>query len=157
MKKLLTSTIIIISFVIYTFLHNKTDEIIVPPVNSSSSSRTDTSSETDASSNDTNFVSPSTTIGLYKDGEYTGSVADAYYGNIQVKAIIQNGKLTDVEFLQYPNDHHESVEINERAMPILKEEAIQAQSAEVDTVTRATFTTKAFKQSLAAALAEAES
>lgn len=95
--------------------------------------------------------------GLYVDGSYTGSVADAYYGNVQVQAIISGGKISDVQFLQYPNTHSTSVYINSQAIPYLKQEAIQAQSANVDIVSGATDTSMAFQQSLAAALAQAKS
>ncbi len=95
--------------------------------------------------------------GLYVDGTYTGSVADAYYGNVQVQAVVSGGKLTDVQFLQYPNTHSTSVYINSQAMPYLTQEAIQSQSANVDIVSGATDTSMAFQQSLAAALAQAKS
>ena len=91
--------------------------------------------------------------GKYRDGVYPGSVADAYYGNVEVSATISGGKITDVQFLQYPNDRGNSVRINTRAMPLLKSEAITAQSALVNGVSGATATSGAFKQSLSAALA----
>lgn len=92
----------------------------------------------------------------YVDGSFTGASADAYYGTVQVKAVIQNGKITDVVFLQHPNMHENSVFINGQAMPLLKQEAIQAQSAQVDGVSGATFTSQAFQQSLASALVKAK-
>lgn len=94
--------------------------------------------------------------GQYKDGKYVGSVADAYYGNIQVQAVITSGKLADVVFLQYPSDRSTSVEINTEAMPYLKSEAIKAQSANVNTVSGASDSSQAFRQSLASALAIAK-
>lgn len=94
-------------------------------------------------------------MGKYKDGEYTGTVADAFYGNIQVKAIISGGKITDVQFLQYPNDRSTSIMINTQAMPMLKQEAITAQSANVDIVSGATDSSNAFIQSLGSALSQA--
>lgn len=93
--------------------------------------------------------------GQYKDGTYTGSVADAYYGNIQVQAIISGGKLSDVVFLQYPNDRNRSIAINTQAMPYLKSEAIQAQSANVNIISGASDSSSAFVQSLGDALAQA--
>lgn len=92
----------------------------------------------------------------YKDGQYTGSTADAQWGNIQVKAIIKNGKITDVQFLQYPNNHNRSVDINSYADPQLTSEAIQAQNANVDIVTGATDSSDAFMQSLSDALSQAK-
>jgi len=93
---------------------------------------------------------------MYNDGTYTGGVADAYYGMVQIQAVIQGGKLASVSFLQYPNDRNTSVFINGQAMPILKSEAIQAQNANVDIVSGATDTSMAFQQSLGDALAQAK-
>ncbi len=91
----------------------------------------------------------------YKNGTYTGNVADAYYGNVQVQATISAGKITNVTFLQYPNTHSTSVYINQQAMPYLQQEAIRAQSANVNIISGATYTSQAFAQSLGNALAQA--
>jgi len=94
--------------------------------------------------------------GLYKDGTYTGSVADAYYGNVQVDAIVSGGKITSVKFLQYPNTHSYSVDLNHQAMPYLQQEAIQAQNSNVQIISGATYTSQAFVQSLSSALSQAK-
>lgn len=94
--------------------------------------------------------------GQYKNGTYTGSVADAFYGNIQVQVVITGGQITDVIFLQYPNDNNTSRNINSQAMPLLKQEAIAAQSANVSGVSGASATSPAFQQSLASALSQAK-
>ena len=103
----------------------------------------------------TPVVVPPVKKNLYADGTYTGNVADAYYGNIQVQAVIQNGQITDVQFLQYPSDRSTSIRINGRAMPMLKSEAISAQSANVNIVSGATDSSQAFMQSLGSALTSA--
>jgi uncharacterized protein with FMN-binding domain len=90
--------------------------------------------------------------GLYVNGSYTGDPFDAYYGTVQVKVIVMGGKIADVQFLQYPNSRSNSRMINSEAMPLLTQEAIQAQSAQVSGVSGATFTSDAFQQSLASAL-----
>ncbi len=100
---------------------------------------------------------PQQTGSQYKDGQYTGDSADAYYGNIQVQVTISGGKIADVVFLDYPHDRRTSVEINSQAMPYLKQEAIAAQSANVDIVSGATDTSRAFIQSLQSALDKAKS
>lgn len=99
--------------------------------------------------------STSNTVITYKDGTYTGTVADAYYGNLQVKAIISGGKLTDVQFVEYPNDNNTTLKINQQAMPLLRSEAIQKQSAKVDIISSASQTSNAFKESLSSALQQA--
>ena len=93
--------------------------------------------------------------GQYKNGTYTGPSVNVFYGYVQVQAIIQNGQLADVIFLQYPSDRSTSRYINGQAMPLLKQEAIQAQSAQVDGVSGASATSGGFVQSLGDALAQA--
>lgn len=83
-------------------------------------------------------------------------VADAQWGNVQVQVVIQHGKMTSVSFLQYPNERNRSVEINGYADPQLTSEAIQAQSATVDSVSGATDSSEAFMQSLTDALSQAQ-
>jgi uncharacterized protein with FMN-binding domain len=92
----------------------------------------------------------------YRDGQYTGNVADAFFGDVQVKATIQGGRISDVQFLQYPSDRRTSVRINSYAVPALRNEAIRAQKAEVDIISGATLTSEAFIQSLQSALNKAK-
>jgi len=92
----------------------------------------------------------------YKDGEFTGDPAEILWGFVQVKAVIQSGKITDVQFLQMPFDRARSVEITDLAKPLLKSEAIKAQSAQVDLVSSATMTSLGFREALASALAKAK-
>ncbi|CAN5695089.1 hypothetical protein BH10CHL1_BH10CHL1_03810 [soil metagenome] len=101
-------------------------------------------------------TSTPTVSGQYKDGTYTGAEANALYGWVQVEAVIQNGQITDVQFLEYPQDRRTSVRINSRAVPNLQTEAIQAQSANVDIISGATLTSRAFIQSLQSALETAK-
>ncbi len=93
--------------------------------------------------------------GQYKDGIYTGPQVDAFYGLVQVQTTIQNGKIANVQFLQYPNDRRTSQRINSYAVPVLQQEAVQVQSANVDMITGATLTSQAFAMSLQAALQKA--
>lgn len=93
--------------------------------------------------------------GRYRDGEFTGDPAETLWGIIQVKAVIQDGRIADVQFLQMPFDRARSVEITDFAKPQLKSEAIKAQNAQVDLVTSATITSVGFRQTLASALAKA--
>jgi len=96
-----------------------------------------------------------TTGGQYKDGQYTGSRVDAFYGWVQVQAVIQHGQISDVKFLEYPADRRTSQRINSIATPYLTQEAVQAQSANVDIISGATLTSEAFAQSLQNALQQA--
>ena len=142
-KKVIVAALIIGVFVLYSLTHARA------PGASLATGAGDTASSSSSSSS-----SGSSTT--YKDGSYTGSVADAQWGYIQVKAVISGGKITDVQFLQYPNERPRSIEINSYADPQLTQEAIQAQSAQVDIVTGATDSSQAFMQSLSDALSQAQ-
>lgn len=99
---------------------------------------------------------PAAVLGAYKDGQYTGPEIDAFYGLVKVQATVQDGKISDVEFLEYPNDRRTSIRINNVAVPYLKMEALQAQSANVDLISGATLTSQAFVMSLQQALSTAK-
>ena len=100
--------------------------------------------------------SSSSTAGQYKDGMYTGSLADAFYGQLQVIAVIQGGRLTNITFPQYPSNPGHTFAVSRAYLPILAREAVMAQSANVNIVSGATQTSQAFQQSLASALAKAQ-
>ncbi len=91
----------------------------------------------------------------YADGTYVGPVTDAYYGMMQIQAIIQGGRLTAIKVLQYPSDRRTSVFINRQALPMLRDEVVRAQSARVDIISGATLSSQAFIRSLAGALGQA--
>jgi uncharacterized protein with FMN-binding domain len=95
--------------------------------------------------------------GQYADGTYTGPVVDAYYGLMQVQAIINGGRLTSIKVLRYPNDRSTSIYINRQALPMLRDEVIQAQSANVDIISGATLSSEAFIRSLGVAMRQAGS
>jgi uncharacterized protein with FMN-binding domain len=153
MKKLVVSAVIIGVFLIYALTHARTAVGFAPSQGSSGSSNDPTSGSGSGSSS--SQQGSASTTGQYKNGSYTGSEADAQWGYIQVKITIQNGKLTNVQFLEYPNHRDRSVEINNYAMPQLTSEAISAQSAHVDIISGATDTSEAFIQSLGDALSQA--
>ncbi len=91
----------------------------------------------------------------YKDGTYTGAVADAFYGKLQTSITIKGGLITDVSFPQAPSGGRSS-EVSAFALPTLKAEAIAAQTANVNIVSGATQDTEAFNASLADALNQAK-
>ncbi len=96
----------------------------------------------------------STTSGL-NDGTYRGPVVNAYYGLMQIEAVVRNGRLATIHVLRYPNDRRTSIYINHQALPMLRDEVISAQSARVDVVSGATLSSHAFIQSLGGALRKA--
>ncbi len=93
----------------------------------------------------------------YADGVYTGPLVDAYYGLIQIQAVVQSGRLIGIKVLRYPNDRMTSIYINRQALPMLRDEVVSAQSANVDIISGATLTSEAFIRSLGGALNKAGS
>jgi uncharacterized protein with FMN-binding domain len=90
------------------------------------------------------------------DGTYTGSNAKALnFGSVQVKITVSGGQLTDISFLSYPQRDGRSVDLSNRALPQLRQQALNAQSANVSNISGASWTTRAFKASLNAALTAA--
>lgn len=92
------------------------------------------------------------TGGAGASGTYTGSVVHTLYGPVQVAVAEEGGRIVDVSALQLPTDHPQSLYISERVAPLLREEVLQAQSAEINIVSGATFTSEGFAQSLQQAL-----
>ena len=82
----------------------------------------------------------------------TGDTIQTRWGPVQVEVTIKNGKLTDVTAVTYPTDNPRDQEINSYAIPQLRTEALQAQSADIDTVSGATYTSDGYRQSLQSAL-----
>lgn len=156
MKKVALTAFVALTFVIYS-IHQRNEggqAVSQLTENAQKTPKTNTSSVNTPAPSRGSTSTPGISSN-YRDGTYTGKSSDAYYGYIQVKAIISNGKLTDVEFLDYPQDRRNSVMINQDAMPQLKQQAIRAQSAQVDGVSGATDTSQAFTESLGDALSQA--
>ncbi|MGX9887661.1 FMN-binding protein [Streptomyces sp. NPDC002276] len=82
----------------------------------------------------------------------TGETAQTRWGPVQVKITVTNGKITDVTAVQSPSENPRDQEINSYALPQLKSEALAAQSAKIDTVSGATYTSDGYRQSLQSAL-----
>jgi uncharacterized protein with FMN-binding domain len=90
-----------------------------------------------------------------KNATVTGKVADTRWGPVQVQLTVQNGKITAVSVVQYPNGNGRDQEINSYALPILVQETITAQSAKVDMVSGATVTSDGYLTSLQSAIDQA--
>ncbi|MEA2576449.1 MAG: hypothetical protein QOD78_37 [Chloroflexota bacterium] len=100
----------------------------------------------------TDPTAPATAAGTYKDGTATGSVISTRFGDVQVEVTISGGAITDVTALQLPNSDRRSQNIASQAAPILREEALTAQSASIDLLSGATYTSEAYAKSLQSAL-----
>lgn len=82
----------------------------------------------------------------------TGDSVQTRYGPVQVRVTVKNGRITDVTAVAYPQDNPRDQEINSYAIPQLKREVLAAQSAQIDSVSGATYTSGGYTQSLQSAL-----
>ena len=81
-----------------------------------------------------------------------GPAVTTRWGVVQVKLTVQGGKITAAETVQSPHASATSQEINARALPILNQEAVKAQSAMISAVSGASVTSGGYVQSLQAAV-----
>jgi uncharacterized protein with FMN-binding domain len=87
-------------------------------------------------------------------GQVTGSAVDTPYGTVQVQVTIQNGVITDVQALQLPRGGGHTGQVSSYAGPVLRSEALAAQSAQIDSISGATYTSQGYVQSLQSALSQ---
>jgi uncharacterized protein with FMN-binding domain len=99
---------------------------------------------------------PSATAGSgLRDGHYTGEDVSMRYGDVQVRLVVSGGRITDVQAVVLPSDRARSAYISQVAGPMLHDEVLQAQSAQIDSLSGATYTSDAYAQSVQAALDKA--
>ncbi|MFF1543756.1 FMN-binding protein [Streptomyces sp. NPDC058291] len=82
----------------------------------------------------------------------TGDSVQTRYGPVQVRVTLTDGKITDVTAVEYPQENPRDQQINAYAVPQLTREALTAQSADIDTVSGATYTSDGYRSSLQSAL-----
>ena len=98
---------------------------------------------------------PSSSGSGLKDGQFTGQDVPNRYGDVQVKVTISGGRISDVQALQLPFDRQRSQEISDYVRQPLHDELLQAQSAQIDTISGATYTSDSYAQSSQSALDQA--
>ncbi|MEV3969502.1 FMN-binding protein [Streptomyces sp. NPDC050698] len=89
------------------------------------------------------------------NGAVTGDAAQTQYGAVQVRLTMNNGKITQAEAVQAPKGGR-SDQITASSMPRLNQAAVAAQSADIDAVSGATYTSAGYKKSLQSALDKAK-
>jgi uncharacterized protein with FMN-binding domain len=124
-----------------------TPVLALPPV---------TTPETSTHGNTTPVPSTSTSTSPSPEpaGPHTvhGNVVDTPYGPVQVAVVIDTGRIVDVRALRTPSDADRSVRLAALATPILRQEVLTAQSARIDTVSGATYTSRGYAESVQYAL-----
>jgi uncharacterized protein with FMN-binding domain len=138
---------------------NSSSSTTTPPSASSSSAASPSSSASPSaggsSSGSSSAPAPATSSGL-KNGTFTGSSEQTPFGNVQVALVISGGKITNVKALQLTTAGGRSVQISNYAAPILRQEVIAGQSANVSNVGGATYTSDGYLASVQSALDQAK-
>jgi len=92
------------------------------------------------------------TTGSLKDGTFTGSTATTRWGPVQVRITVTGGRITAVDVPTFPSGDNKSIQINRVAVPRLVQSTLTAQSASVNSVSGATYTSTGYKTSLQSAI-----
>ena len=142
-----TTTVLVLLF----GYHTSTSSTSVASAQSSAlaprSSGAGTSSGSSSGSSSTSGTSTSTT--------FTGDSASTRWGPVQVEITVAGGTVTDVSVVEYPDGNGKDQQINARALPVLVQETLDAQSADIDMVSGATVTSDGYVESLQSALDQA--
>lgn len=85
----------------------------------------------------------------------TGDAVSTRYGDVQVQITVADGRITASTVTRVPWQDHRDQQINGRAVPILDEETLAAQSSTIDMVSGATYTSEGYAQSLQSAIDKA--
>ena len=119
-----------------------------------------TSTSSEMASGSTSIVTPvpgssGSGTGTAQTATVTGTSTDTRWGPVQVQITVANGEITDVTVVEYPTGNGKDRQINARALPVLVQETLDAQSADIDMVSGATVTSEGYIGSLQSALDEA--
>jgi uncharacterized protein with FMN-binding domain len=87
-------------------------------------------------------------------GTFTGDSASTRYGDVQVQITVTDGVITASDAIAHPSGGRND-QINNYAVPILNDETLAAQSAGIDMISGATFTSRGYAESLQSALDQA--
>jgi uncharacterized protein with FMN-binding domain len=110
-------------------------------------------SKATASSKPTPVAPPATTANKSIDGTFTGSAVDVGYGTVQVKITVVNGKITDAQAVQAPSGRNDRY--TNMSVPVLRDRTLAAQSANINGVSGASYTSFGWYTSLVVALKQA--
>jgi uncharacterized protein with FMN-binding domain len=128
---------------------------VVPPTGAAAGTTSGTS--TGGTSGGSSGSSGGSSSGTLKDGTFTGQSTDTRWGPVQVRITISGGRITNAEAIDYPMNNGRDQQINQYAIPQLQNETLQAQSAQIDMVSGATYTSQGYTSSLQSAIDQARS
>jgi uncharacterized protein with FMN-binding domain len=97
-------------------------------------------------------ATPTTTSSTALSVTVDGAAVGTRYGDVQVEVVITAGRITDVNAIAYPDQERRDQQINQDALPQLRSQVLEAQSADIAGVSGATYTTEGYLGSLQSAL-----
>lgn len=155
MKKIVYALLATLSGIVLLFSY-RTSLDAVPPsdIAAPATSSTPNASGSPSTSGTTADATASGT-GL-TDGTFTGDAAQTRYGAVQVQITVSGGKITDARTLQYPDSNGRDRQINGHAIPLLVSETVQGQSAHIQMISGATYTSSGYATSLQSAIDQAQ-
>ena len=137
-----------------SFKTHSTSAVATPPAAVSGTSTTSGSSS--GTSSAAPSATPSSTSSASTAAKtYTGSSVDTRYGPVQVQVTVRSGRITTVTAINYPDNDPRDAQINSYAIPALGNEATSANSANIDMISGATYTSQGYISSLQSALDQA--
>ena len=128
-----------------------TDSGATDPGSSGSTGSSDSTGTSDSSGS-----AGASSTGLV-DGSYTGTSAGTRFGPVQVQITVSGGQITAAQAVDYPTENRRDQQINQIAIPRLVSETLAAQSADIDMISGATYTSDGYIQSLQSAIDQATS
>jgi uncharacterized protein with FMN-binding domain len=152
-----TISALVLLFSYHTSTSSQTAATVVAqaPSTAGSSGSTDSGTSTGSGSSSGSSGSSSGSGSSSSATTYTGDAVSTRFGDVQVQITVENGKITKAEVTQVPWSNGRDQEINSYAVPILNSEAVDAQSATIDMVSGATFTSQGYIGSLQSAIDQA--
>jgi len=151
----IVSTAAALVFLLSFKTHSSTALTTAPVSASDSPSPSSSASASAASPTASSTASPSSTASVSTAKTVTGDVAQTRYGPVEVRIAVKNGKVTSAEATEYPDQDPRDAQINSYAIPVLNQEAVSASTAQIDTVSGATYTSNGYISSLQSALDKA--
>jgi uncharacterized protein with FMN-binding domain len=138
-------------FLLLSFKTHSTTPAITPPAAGTGT----TAGEPDTSSGSAGTPTTPTTSTGTATNTVTGTAAGTRYGPVQVQITVDNGQVTAVTAVEYPQESRRDAQINAYAIPQLNQEAVAAKSSKIDMISGATYTSSGYITSLQSALTKA--
>lgn len=133
-----------------------TNKTATASASTTATASTSASASTTATATPSHSVAPAaatTAAAVAKSGTFTGPAIFVNYGTVQVKITVANGHITDAVAVQAPSGRNDRY--TQMAVPILKQQTLAAQSANIKGASGASYTSYGWAKSLQGALADA--